>query len=169
MQIDDFRLRIEPDPILYSKLKDFDFNAELDLEKIESKMIEIMEKNNGIGISANQVGFDQRVIVIKPKNKDAFAMFNPRILSKDSNETLDQEGCLSFPNLYLPIIRSKKVTVEYVDKHKNICIIELDDIDSKCLQHEIDHLDGIVFTNKISRLKLDLARKKQRKIKNGRT
>jgi peptide deformylase len=163
-----FSLRIDPDPILYQKLEDFVFDDSVDADTIVQRMIEIMEQSGGIGISANQVGFDRRVIIVTPRGQQPIAMFNPRILeSKD--QAMDEEGCLSFPDLYIKIERPSEVSVEYLDTQGKSCIITLSGYDAKCLQHEIDHLDGIVFTNKVSKLKLDLARKRQRKIKNGRT
>ena len=79
-----------------------------------------------------------------------------------------EEGCLSFPDLWLKVKRPKSITAEYFDRNGNKCIIELTGIDAKCFQHELDHLDGVCFTSKISPLKLALAIKKQRKH-NGRT
>lgn len=163
----DFNLRQDPDPILYQHLKDFDFSAEVDPKEIEKVMISIMEKHNGIGISANQVGFDQRVIVIKPKGLTAFAMFNPTIM-EESSLKLDEEGCLSFPNLYIQVERSNQVTVKYLDTAQKECTIQLIGYDAKCVLHEIDHLDGITFTKRVSNLKLSLALKKKRKL-DGRT
>jgi peptide deformylase len=168
MEYDNFSLRVEPDPLLYQQLDPFDFTLGHDLSKIESKMIEIMTASGGIGISANQVGFDRQVIVIKPSGHDPFAMFNPEII-ESTEEQIDEEGCLSFPNLFLKIVRPNKVKVKYVDKHQKESIIELSGYDAKCLQHEIDHLNGICFVNRVSKLKLDIARKKQRKLNNGRT
>jgi len=156
-----FSLRLEPDPLLYQKLEPIDIDT-VDLAGIEKRMIKIMEAHNGIGISANQVGFDRRVVIIKPYGLSAFAMFNPKIISgKDT--TQDREGCLSFPELFLPINRYNEVAVEYIDKNKKTCIMLFKEYDAKCVQHELDHLDGICFTTKVSKLKLDLARKKQRK------
>lgn len=168
MDPNDFSLRLEPDPILYTKLDDFDFSLGFDCQSIETKMIEIMRQSRGIGISANQVGFDQRVVVIQPKDQEPFALFNPRII-ESKEKTIDEEGCLSFPHLYIKVERDSEITAEYLDKQGKPCIIKLSGYDAKCLQHEIDHLDGICFTNRVSKLKLDLARKRQRKIKNGRT
>jgi peptide deformylase len=156
-----FFLRVDPDPLLYQKLEPVDIDS-VDLKKIEDSMIKIMEASNGIGISANQVGFDRRVIVVKPQGQFAFAMFNPAIIL-GKNYTIDQEGCLSFPELFLSIKRYDEITVEYIDKDKKSCIMLFKGYDAKCVQHELDHLDGICFTNKVSKLKLDLARKKQRK------
>lgn len=162
-----FNLRVEPDPILYQKLEPYDFNCGLDTYEIERVMTAIMEDEFGIGISANQVGFNRRVIVIMPKGQAPFALFNPEITDIQGN-SLDDEGCLSFPGLKLKISRPNTVTVKYLDKDQKECIITLSGYDAKCVQHEIDHLDGICFTNHVSKLKLEMAKKKQRK-QNGRT
>jgi peptide deformylase len=94
--------------------------------------------------------------------------FNPTILVGDNAGVQDDEGCLSFPNLWLKVPRSDKITAMYLDNTGKRCIIELEGMDSRCFQHELDHLDGITFTEYVSDLKLQMARKKQRKI-NGRT
>lgn len=164
----DLNLRKEGDPLLTQKLEDFDFSSSIDTAELERIMIAIMENEYGMGISANQVGFDRRVIVVQPKGQAAFAMFNPRI-TEVKDDCVDEEGCLSFPGLFLKINRHKTVTVEYLDKDAKSCTITLSGMDAKCVQHEIDHLDGVVFINRVSKLKLDLARKRQRKLLNGRT
>ena len=128
-----------------------------------------MKENRGIGISANQINFDKRVIIITPRDKEPFAMFNPKVLKVDTGEDLGEEGCLSFPHLYLTVKRPKNIVVEYIDKNKESCIMLFTDIDARCVQHELDHLDGICFISKVSKLKLDLAKKRQRKLQNGRT
>lgn len=163
----DFRLRVDPDPILYQKLENYDFNCGLNTGEIESAMIDIMNADRGIGIAANQVGYDRRVIVLKLKDQEPFALFNPEIVTA-TDEKADDEGCLSFPNLFIKINRANTVTVKYLDKHNKECTLTLSGYDAKCVQHEIDHLDGITFTKRVSKLKLDLALKKQRKL-NGRT
>jgi peptide deformylase len=160
----DFKLRLDPDPILYQKLEDMDID-QYDLVEIESTMIHLMKTFNGIGISANQVGFDKRVIVVKPKNQEPFAMFNPKILNISKEVLPNEEGCLSFPNLFLTITRPTTIEVEFIDKHKKSCIMLFKGYDAKCVQHELDHLDGICFVNHVSTLKLALAKKKQRKHK----
>ncbi len=162
----DFSLRLETDPILYQKLEKYDFNCGVDAGEIEASMIAIMKTFRGIGIAANQVGYDKRVIVIKPKNQEPFAMFNPEIV-ESSKSRVDEEGCLSFPNLYIPVERPNQVTVKYLDKEQKECTIILNGYDAKCVQHEIDHLDGITFTKRVSTLKLAMALKKRKS--NGRT
>lgn len=166
MKAYNFYLRLESDPLLYQKLEDFDFSSNIDPIYLESIMIGIMEQNGGIGISANQVGFDHRVIVVKPQGQAPLALFNPVILNING-DCADEEGCLSFPNLYIKISRPNMVSVKYLDKYQKECTITLTGMDAKCIQHEIDHLNGITFTRRVSKLKLNLARKKQRKI-NGR-
>lgn len=164
----EFDLKKEPDPILYKKLENYDFACGMDTYEIERVMTAIMEDENGIGISANQVGFDRRVVVIHPKGQIPFALFNPVIIDRQGT-CLEDEGCLSFPGLFMKIERAETVTVKYLDRDSKECTIILSGIDSKCIQHEIDHLDGICFTSRVSKMKLDLARKRQRKLLNGRT
>ncbi len=164
----DFKLRTDPDPLLYQKLEDLDIE-QYDLPAIEDAMIQLMKTNYGIGIAANQVGFDKRVIVVQPKGQEPFAMFNPKVLKIEGEEKSIEEGCLSFPGLFVQVKRFKTIEVEFVDKHKNSCIITFNDYDAKCVQHELDHLDGVCFVSKVSPLKLALAKKKQRKYNHGRT
>ena len=167
MQVKDFSLRTEGDPLLTQKLESYEFNKDTDPAEIEQAMIELMDKHYGYGIAANQVGFDRRVIVIQPKEQQAFALFNPEII-ESNGEYEAEEGCLSFPGLFIKVKRFDSVTVKYVDKQQKECTIKLTGMDAKCIQHELDHLDGICFITRVSKLKLDLARKRQRKL-NGRT
>lgn len=162
-----------PNNILKETLPDFDFsNPVMDPRDLEEQMIQLMMAENGRGLSANQVGIRARVFAIKTEKLNGvttpFAVFNPKVIAEDDEKVQDYEGCLSFPNLILPVKRSKHIVVEFLDRDKNPCIIRLDDIDARCFLHELDHLNGICFTSGISKLKLDLALKRQRKL-NGRT
>jgi len=96
-----------------------------------------------------------------------FALFNPKIIVTDPEEETDEEGCLSFPDLWIKVKRPAHVVAEFFDRDNNQCIIRFDSIDARCFLHELEHLNGICFTSKVSKLKLDMAIKKQRKI-NGR-
>lgn len=167
MPFEDLSLKLESDPLLIQKLEPFDFNAGVDTHALEARMIELMKQYNGMGIAANQVGFDKRVIVVQPKGKDPIGMFNPEIVNQ-SGTCSDEEGCLSFPGLFIKVERSENIIVKYLDKDQKSCTITLSGMDAKCVQHEIDHLDGICFITRVSQLKLNLARKRQRKY-NGRT
>lgn len=167
------KLKLHPEDILKKTVPEFDFNNPIiDPKQLEEQMIELMIKSNGIGLSANQVGLEARVFVMVTQNlKEVytpFAVFNPKILEYSEEKELGEEGCLSFPGLFFKLKRPYKILVEFFDRDNNKHIIELEGIDSRCFQHELDHLNGICFTEKISKLKLDLALKKLRK-QNGRT
>lgn len=162
-----------PNDILKETLPEFDFkNPIMNPRDLEEEMVKLMVAENGRGLAANQVGVKARVFVIKTEQLSGvttpFAVFNPKVIVEDEEKVQDYEGCLSFPNLILPVKRSKHIVVEFFDRDGNQCIIRLDDIDARCFLHELDHLNGVCFTDGMSKLKLDLALKRQRKI-NGRT
>lgn len=155
-----------PDPWLDKQVKPFDFET-LDAKKIADEMIEIMLKEGGIGLSANQVGLDAQIFVMKPhllENKEPFALINPTLTSVTVNNEEMPEGCLSHPELFLKVRRPRGIVAKYLDTDAKECIIELYDIDARCFLHEWDHLQGVEFTDRVSKLKLEMARKKQKKI-----
>jgi peptide deformylase len=154
----------DPDPILKQKAEPWDFATHVNATTIEREMLEIMKSFNGIGLAGNQVGLLRRIFVMKLTDGREMGFFNPTILLGDDNKQEDTEGCLSFPNLWLKIPRHNKITAMYLDNTGKQCIIELEGLDSRCFQHELDHLDGITFTEYVSDLKLSIARKKQRKL-----
>ncbi len=161
-----------PDEILNKQLPNFDFsNPIMNPYELEEQMVRLMLESNGIGLAANQVGIEARVFVMQTSNIEEvytpFALFNPRILEVSQEENLDEEGCLSFPDLWIKVKRPTYVLAEFFDRDNNKRIIEFKGIDARCFLHELDHLDGVCFIEKVSKLKLDLAIKKQRKI-NGR-
>jgi len=138
---------------------------------LEEAMINTMKANNGIGLAANQVGLTRRVFVMQPSNADAFALFNPVIRSTSETMQTGQEGCLSFPDLWLDVERPEEVIADYIDKTGKERTIKLVGLDARVFLHELDHLNGVCFTDKTSPLKLALAKKKQLKKKrkqNGR-
>jgi len=160
-----------PDPWLEKKVKPFDFEN-LDAKELSSAMIELMIKEHGIGLSANQVGIDAQIFVMKPhllENREPFALINPELESVTVNYEDLPEGCLSHPDLYLKVKRPRGIIAKYLDTDAKECKIELYDIDARCFLHEFDHLQGIEFTDRVSRLKLDMAKKKQRKLQRNRT
>jgi peptide deformylase len=161
-----------PDDILKKELPEFDFdNPVMNPADLEEQMVTVMLQNDGLGLAANQVGIEARVFVIKTSKLEGvytpFALFNPKIIAVSTEEELGEEGCLSFPNLFFKVKRPTNIVVEFFDRDKNQRIIRLDDIDARCFLHELDHLNGVCFTDKISKMKLELALKKQRKY-NGR-
>lgn len=163
------KLVLDPDPILKQRAVEWDFAVDKDAEKVEQDMTEIMKTFHGRGLAGNQVGLLKRVFVIKLESTgETLAMFNPKIIETSPNENSAEEGCLSFPSLWLDVKRPATIKVEYLDKHGKECQNTLSGIDARCFLHELDHLDGVVFTTKVSQMKLILAKKKQRKY-NGRT
>lgn len=163
------KLVLDPDPILKQRAEDWIFGVDEDAPKVESEMIAIMKMFKGAGLAANQVGLLKRVFTIQLKSQaEPFAMFNPKVITQSADIQDSEEGCLSFPSLWLGVKRPKQIEAEYLDKDGKHCTITLTGIDARCFLHELDHLDGVVFTEKVSQMKLMLARKKQRKY-NGRT
>jgi peptide deformylase len=159
-----FSLVKDPDPILKQKAERWDFETHVNAAVIEREMLETMNSFNGIGLAANQVGLLRRVFVMKLTDGREIGCFNPWIMLGDNDEIEGDEGCLSFTNLWLKVKRHNKITAAYLDNTGKQCIIELEGLDSRCFQHELDHLDGITFTEYVSDLKLQMARKKQRKL-----
>lgn len=145
-----------PDPILRERMPEFDFNNPThDPVELEKSMIDAMLKNGGIGLSANQVGVRARVFVMgDPRNPEAAqAFFNPQVTGHvDEIEDLE-EGCLSFPGIFVKIKRPKKIKAQWQNSKGETCEGIFEGYDCKCFLHELDHLEGIVFRDRVSNLK----------------
>ena len=154
-----YQLVEEASKVLRQPPLEFDFeNPPEDPKEIEKNMAEAMDKFGGLGLSANQVGLPYRMFVMRTQDGTQ-AFFNPE-LTKVSQETdLLKEGCLSFPDIYLMIKRSKVVEMKYQDADGEEHLTTLDGIGARCIQHEIDHLNGILFLQRASSLKLERALK----------
>lgn len=162
-----------PNKILQETLPEFDFDSPImDPYLLEEEMIKVMVNSNGIGLSGNQVGINARVFVMQTQNLPEiytpFALFNPELIGSSEELELGSEGCLSFPDLAFKIKRPKYIITKFFDRNNKERIIEFEGIDARCFLHELDHLNGICFTEKVSKLKLSMSAKKQRK-NNGRT
>lgn len=154
-----------PDPWLEKKVDEFDFES-LDAKAISDEMISIMTEEGGIGLSANQVALNAQIFVMKPyllEDKSPLTIINPQIESVTINTENMPEGCLSHPDLFLKVRRPRGITAKYLDTQQKECTIELYDIDARCFLHEYDHLQGIEFTSRVSKLKLNMAQKKKQK------
>jgi peptide deformylase len=154
----------EGDPVLKQTAENWDFNTHVNAAVIEHEMLELMKASNGMGLAGNQVGLLRRVFVMRTTDGRELGCFNPWIMFGDNDKIEGDEGCLSFPNLWLKVPRHNKITASYLDNTGKPCIIELEGLDARCFQHELDHLDGVTFTEYVSDLKLKMARKKQRKL-----
>jgi peptide deformylase len=136
--------------------------------KFMEDMAETMYKGHGIGLAANQVGALERIITVDVSEErdgtKAILMGNPEISWSDPEETFTyNEGCLSIPGHYANVTRPRRVRLTYLDKHGKKQELEAEDLLSQCIQHEIDHLDGVLFIDHISKLKRDMILKKMEK------
>lgn len=152
-----------PNQILERKLPEFDFdNPVINPIELEKNMLDTMYKNQGLGLSANQVGVAVRVFVMGQHQGDGIGIFNPVILSAQ-NLVEDEEGCLSFPGIFVKIKRPSKITARWQNSKGEYIEGEFSGYTCKCFLHEYDHLEGIVFRNRVSSLKWALALKKMQK------
>ena len=158
-------------PFSDDMLKDTDIK---DRKELSDKMFKTMNKYSGLGLSANQCGLPFRMFVMGDnlllENRRKITAFNPKIIPKlptdlrYREQVLMKEGCLTFPFLFLNISRPRIVEVEYEDIDGKVIKEDLDGMFSRIYQHEYDHMQGIVFTDRVSKLKLDMAKKKQMKM-----
>jgi peptide deformylase len=161
--------KLGPHDSLIQPSTNWDFTVDGDAEQLEKDMIEFMLANRGIGLAANQIGLTKRVFVMGsntiPNFPTPFAVFNPVIKEASIESVLDQEGCLSYPDLFLTVKRPRWIVAEYQDSKGTIKEIRIDGYLSKCFQHEFDHLNGVCFVDRVSQMKLNLAMKRIRKNK----
>ena len=140
-----------------------------DLQKLMDDMLETMYAAPGIGLAAIQVGVPKRVIVldIAPKDKPRNPMFfvNPEIIKKSDNNSTYEEGCLSVPGQFAEIDRPDKCHIKYLDYYGQPKEIKAEGMLATCIQHEIDHLEGILFIDYLSKLKKSMIVKKLSKQK----
>ena len=162
-----YQLIEEASQVLRTPPPEFDFeNPKEDPKEIEKNMAEAMDRFGGIGLSANQVGLPYKMFVMKTADKGTVGFFNPKITRVSQDTDLLKEGCLSFPDMYLMIKRSKMIELEYQDSDGEKHTLVLEGMAARCVQHECDHLNGILFLQRASRLKLERAlkaRPKERK------
>ena len=130
--------------------------------KLAEQMHTIMAQHNGIGLAAPQVGLDKSFFIMGDKSRYKLIV-NPKIIEKGDEEGLINEGCLSFPGLFLKVLRPLNVVVEYVNTNGEKVNEKLEGMMSRVFQHETDHLNGITFDTLVSKLKLDMAMKKLNK------
>jgi peptide deformylase len=161
------KLISSPNEFLSKVTKPFDFDS-MDAKQVSGEMCQIMMAKNGIGLAANQVGVDAQIFVMRPTQHaevtKPFAVINPIILEVSNEIEAGKEGCLSHIGLVLNISRPKSLVTQFLDIDGRECILELSGIDARCFLHEYDHLQGIEFTGRTSKLKLSMAKKKQKKL-----
>lgn len=157
----------ETDPILLAATELFDFsNPPVDPVQLAADMLETMRHERGIGLAAPQVGLPYRVFVMEINDVE-YACFNPEIVSLSEETAVDNEGCLSFPNLWLDVTRPLSVEVRYTDAHGNLVNEKFESLAARCYLHETDHLNGVRFVTLVSPLKLERALKRRIKFLRG--
>jgi len=114
------------------------------LKKLLDDMAETMYANNGVGLAAPQIGRNIRVVVIDVGEGGKYEMINPVIISREG-KVVDSEGCLSVPQIYGDVERAAKVSVEYTNRHGKRRQLVAEELLARCVQHELDHLDGVLF------------------------
>ena len=158
----------EPNPMLRQVSKPVD-NVDKEEKQLMDDMLETMYAANGIGLAAIQIGVPKRIIVMDiskdKETKEPRYYVNPIIKNKDILKTTYEEGCLSVPNQFAEIDRPKKCDVEYLDYNGEKQILHADGLLATCIQHEMDHLEGILFIDYLSKLKKNLIIKKLSKHK----
>ena len=135
-----------PDPLLNQVCEPCDPKKDKTLKRLSKQMANIMYKNNGVGLAAPQVGVLKRIIVVDcdwdEETRDPIVLLNPEIVEIKGEPITDGEGCLSIPGITVPITRQPWVRVRYLDLEGELWEIESDGLLGRCLQHEIDHLNG---------------------------
>lgn len=135
------------------------------IKQLVANMLETMYAANGIGLAATQVNVHQRVIVIdvSEARDQPLVLINPQIIDHSEQRVCNQEGCLSVPDVYDDVERWESVVIEALDENGLSRRIEADELLGRCIQHEIDHLDGHVFVDYLSNLKRNRVRTKMQK------
>ncbi|RLC36008.1 peptide deformylase [Candidatus Falkowbacteria bacterium] len=148
------KIFINPDPVLRKKSEKItlDYIKSKAFSNLAADMTLTMEKKDGVGLAAPQIGKNIRLIVVNTKN-GPISLINPKITKKSLLKEWGEEGCLSVPNAYGEVKRHKKISCEYIDINKNKKTIEAQGLMARIIQHEINHLDGILFIDKARNIK----------------
>jgi len=156
----DPRLRVTSEPVE---------SVDDELRKLMDDMLETMYDAPGVGLSAIQIGVPKRVMVVDcaPDGADPQPIYlvNPEIREASDDLRVYEEGCLSLPEQYAEVERPDQITVDYLDRDGNPQSLEADGLLSTCIQHEMDHFDGILFVDHISALKRSMIMKRLKKAK----
>ena len=162
------RITHYPEPVLLAVGKpvlEDEFNE--DLRKLVEDMFETMYAAHGVGLAAPQVGVSQRLFVMDCSGgenaSEKIALINPEIIYVEGEQNGD-EGCLSFPGIYTKVKRDLRAVVRFQDVNGNFQELDGDDLTARCVLHETDHCDGIVFIDRMTALKRELAKRKIKKL-----
>ena len=138
-----------PNKILDKRSKKVNNPLDLDIQKLIKDMISTMNEANGAGLAAPQVGQSLRICTIQCEG-ETFVLINPKITSYSRGKEINEEGCLSFPGKFIPVKRSTKVKARYLNEKGEETKIKAEGMLARIIQHEVDHLDGILFIKRKS-------------------
>jgi len=134
-----------------------------DIEKFENDYIKLMIDEQGMGLAANQIGITKRFFAMGHNSFDTFQkhaiIWNPQVINSSDEKVIDVEGCLSFKDVFVKVERPKIIEVQYETTQGKTRFAKLNGMESKCFQHELDHLDGITFNKRVSKLRWQMANK----------
>ena len=136
------------DPLLHTKIDKCSYN--LDRSKLSYQLHENMFHYNGVGLSANQIGIKERafVMISDMESLDTITCFNPKVLKETKKKEKIEEGCLSYPDIFLDVDRPEAIIVKYEDEGKELHKIRLEGFIARIFLHEYDHMEGIDFTQR---------------------
>ena len=148
------------DPVLTTRCNHFDFNnTPFDPIEFSQELVKFMYDSNGIGLAANQVGIPYRIFAMRGQPEN-FVCFNPRVVQPSEMQVVLEEGCLTYPGLYVKIKRPQHIRVRFQTPNGDTLTKQFTGMTARIFQHELDHLDGIVFYNKANRFHREQAMKK---------
>ncbi|UCC65952.1 MAG: peptide deformylase [Deltaproteobacteria bacterium] len=160
------KILVYPDPVLRAKAKDIE-NIDGRVVRLAEDMAETMYAAPGVGLAAPQVGVSERLIVVDAKHsegeKELITLINPEIVEAEG-KVIGEEGCLSLPGVNEKVTRAERVLVRGYDLKEQQRQIEAEGLLAIALQHEIDHLDGVLLFDRLSRLKREIIQRKMRKV-----
>gem|GEM_PF-17853 len=161
-----------PDPRLKKKCQPVD-TVDDDIRQLMDDMLETMYAAPGIGLAAPQIGVSKRIIVVdvakEGQEAHPLCLANPEIIESAENSRIYEEGCLSLPDYYAEVERPDWVRVRYLDQQNKVTEVLADDLLATCIQHEMDHLEGVLFVDHLSKLKRDVILRKLQKLKRTQT
>ena len=164
------KILTEPDPILRKKCEPLE-KVDTETKKLMDDMLETMYAAPGIGLAAIQVGILKRLVVLDiskgEEEKKPMFLINPKIIHQSKKTSIYEEGCLSLPGQFAEIERPAECTLKYIDYNGKEKELKADGLLATCVQHEVDHLNGILFIDYLSKLKKDMIIKKLVKQKKG--
>lgn len=150
-------------PAFTKEIDQFEFNGDTDVKQLSEDMVEMMQKSGAAGLAANQLGLEHRVFVLNTQ-PEPLVCFNPKIVHYSEKFAVQEEGCLTFPGLFVKIRRPQWIRVRFQDIDGNVQTETLNGLVARAFQHELDHLDGVNYLSRAKKIHMDQAKRKQKLI-----